>query len=247
LKLKTFHYKLIRKSFFLFLDDSLLSIRIKHLLALYLVEPVYFDNFLTIKKDKFIDRLNPDKEIMEPLAKLLEKESDFKLKVLDIGSGPITKVGYKLENKLIELYAIDPLANIYSKLLDRKNIYPPVKTIPGNMRNLSKKFDKNEFHLIYANNCLDHACNPVKAISEIFHVLKPNHYFYFSHFINEGERNNYYGLHQWNFYCINNDLFLASKTKKIEINLSKKFQHMFSIKVTVINRKIIALFLKKEN
>jgi SAM-dependent methyltransferase len=225
----------------------LISIKIRYLIGLYSVEPYYFNDFLERKKDKYLDRLNPNKRIEGFLAELLIDNTENRIKILDIGAGPITKVGYKLDNKQIELHPIDPLAKVYNRILHKKKIYPPVKTKLGNVENLSKSYGENEFDLIYANNSIDHTANPLKAIYEIHYVLKPNHYFYFSHFINEGNKNNYYGLHQWNFYCIDDNLFLSSRTKRIELNITDEFRHLFDIEITIVNRRITAKFKKLEN
>ena len=223
-----------------------MGIKIRHLIGLYLVEPHFYDGFLTEKKDKYQDRLDPNKQIEGFLAELLSDSSESRIKILDIGAGPITKVGYKLDDKQVELHPIDPLAKVYDRILRKKKIHPPVKTKHGNVEKLSKSYGKNEFDLIYANNSIDHTANPLKAIYEIFYVLKPNHYFYFSHFINEGEINNYYGLHQWNFYCINDKLFLSNRTKNIVLNISEEFRHMFDIELTTFKRRITAKFRKIE-
>ena len=237
-------YKLTRKIFFPLLNYSWFSIKIKWLIGLHLVEPHFFENYLTTKNDKYLYRLNPEMLVLEYLSELLTENSQEHVKILDVGAGPITKVGYKLANKTVELYPIDPLANIYAGILRRYNIQPPVKTILGKAEELSKQFGRNEFDLVYANNSIDHTANPVRAINEIYHVLKPNQYFYFSHFINEGEIHNYYGLHQWNFYSINDFLYLSNKTKNIEINISEEFDQRFSIEISVIKRRLTAKFKK---
>lgn len=226
------------------LNNSWINVKARYLTGLYLAEPFYFNDFLTKKKDKYLNRLNPDKRIEGDLAELLWDIPYSKVKILDVGAGPITKVGYKLDRKFIELYPIDPLAKVYNRILNKKNIHPPVKTVFGNAEKLSKQFGENEFDLIYANNSIDHTASPVKAIHEIYHVLKPNHYFYFDHFINEGEKNKYYGLHQWNFYCKNDNLFLSNRTKDIELNISEEFKNKFSISFTIIKRRVIVKFKK---
>lgn len=242
--IKNILYKLLRKIFSPLHNSSLLNIKVKWFIGLNLVEPIYFKNFLKQKKDKYLNRLNPNKKIEDALVELLTNISGNKIKILDIGAGPLTKVGYKLNNILVELYPIDPLAKTYNRILNKKNIHPPVKTIFGNVEKLSKQYSENEFDLIYANNSIDHTADPMKAINEIHYVLKPDHYFYFSHFINEGEKNNYYGLHQWNFYYKNHNLFLSNKTKVIEFNISEEFKHKFSIDINIVKRRIIAKFKK---
>ena len=237
-------YKLIRKILFPLLNYSLLSIKLRWIIGLHLIEPSYFDRFLTQKKDKYYNRLDPDKKIEDFLTELLTDISGDSIKILDIGAGPITMVGYKLNNKVVELIPIDPLAKVYTRILTRKNIHPPVRTIVGNVEKLSKQFGENEFDLVYANNSIDHTANPVKALNEIHHVIKPNHYFYFSHFINEGEINKYYGLHQWNFYYKNDSLFLSNKTKDIDLNISNEFKHKYNIEISIVKRRIVAKFKK---
>ncbi len=242
--LRNILYKLIRKMFFPFLNYSYFSIKAKWLIGLHLVEPYYFDYFLTNKKDKYLNRLNPNKKVEDHFTELLKDVSGDKIKILDVGAGPITAIGYKIEKKIVDLYPIDPLAKVYNKILKSKKIHPPVKTITGDVDRLSKQFRENEFDLIHANNSIDHTANPIKAIKEMHHVLKPNRYLYLNHFRKEGEQHNYYGLHQWNFYCENDNLFVCNKTKEIDVNISDKFKDIFSIEITVIKRRIIAKFKK---
>ena len=48
--------------------------------------------------------------------------------VLDVGSGPITHLGYQLAGQYVNITAIDPLANEYSLLFKKYNVTPPVST-----------------------------------------------------------------------------------------------------------------------
>jgi hypothetical protein len=74
---------------------------------------------------------------------LISDITNSSIKILDIGAGPITKVGYKLDNKEVELHPIDPLAKVYNRILDKRKIHPPVKTKFGNVEKLSESHGEN--------------------------------------------------------------------------------------------------------
>jgi SAM-dependent methyltransferase len=55
------------------------------------------------------------------------------------------------------------------------------------------------FDLVHAANSLDHAHDPVAAIKAAAPVVRPGGHVFLEHILNEGAREGYGGLHQWNF------------------------------------------------
>jgi SAM-dependent methyltransferase len=66
-------------------------------------------------------------------------------------------------------------------------------------KKLLDRFGSNTFDLANASNSLDHCYDPVVVIGQMLAVVKPLHYVYLWHTRNEGLREQYVGLHQWNF------------------------------------------------
>lgn len=137
-------------------------------------------------------------------------------KVLDLGSGPLSQLNYGVENKLLNLYAVDPLAEEYKKLLQKYNI-PKQKyeLIQCSGEFLSEKFGENYFDFVWIHNAIDHSQDPVKVFSEIAKVAKSGAYIFFLGWENEGKKNNYFGLHR-------HDIFWNDQEKKFKIKTHGK-------------------------
>jgi ubiquinone/menaquinone biosynthesis C-methylase UbiE len=90
-------------------------------------------------------------------------------KILDVGCGISTVLHYIPVGLK---YGIDPLANYY-RLFYR---YPKdIKIQRGSGENIP--FPDNQFDVTFCSNAIDHTSNPLKVISEINRILKPNGYF----------------------------------------------------------------------
>ncbi len=121
--------------------------------------------------------------------------------LLDVGSGPLTSLGKTMPNKTIRMRAVDPLAPEYDRMLNAQNLTPPVRTEECKGEELSSKFEAASFDLVYARNCMDHSIDPVQAFREMLAVTKPGGVVLLEHWPNEGQTEEYRGLHQWNFDC----------------------------------------------
>ncbi|PSF38937.1 hypothetical protein C7H19_02460 [Aphanothece hegewaldii CCALA 016] len=160
-----------------------------------------------------------------PFSALFNQLSDTTIKVLDVGSGPVTTVGTLLPSATIELTACDPLAEEYNSMLraiglaERANI----QKVAG--EDLSKVFEKNSFDLVHSANALDHAYDPLLCIQNMLEVCKPGGWVVVIVIENEGERENYHGLHQWNFYLSKPDqVSLCSKNKNDSIIINNQLK-----------------------
>ena len=121
------------------------------------------------------------------------------IRVLDVGAGPVTALGDYWDDKEITIVPVDPLAESYAELLARYAITLPTPTIYGLGEELVEQFGEESFHFAYACNCLDHSMDPVECYRQMMGVLKPGCSLVTFHEANEAERQNYEGLHQWNF------------------------------------------------
>lgn len=144
-------------------------------------------------------------------AKLLLPDSLESVRVLDVGAGPVTALGDLWPGKTVEIVPVDPLAETYQALLDRYAIDPPVKTKFGVGEKLVEQFGPESFDFAYACNCLDHAIDPVECYNQMLAVLRPGCSLVTFHEANEGEHQNYEGLHQWNFSVEKDRLIVWNK------------------------------------
>ncbi len=149
---------------------------------------IYFDDFVRRTDHK---------------APLRSPHSDFlflmgrDIKILDVGSGPITNIGYSLPEKNIQIFACDPNANAYNKILDKYNIFPPVRSVQIEGERLCDFFAP-EFDYITCINALDHTRFPILCIEQMVLCLKRLGGIMLIHEYDEGVKEGYRGYHKWN-------------------------------------------------
>jgi SAM-dependent methyltransferase len=192
--------------------------------------------------DDYKMRMDPDTELQEDLKELLSGIADPR--ILDVGAGPLTFMGKNIDRKPVTIIPIDALADQYDKMLSRHNIVPIIRTKKWDSENVADIVNQEEkFDLIVAQNTLDHSYDPLKAILAMPLCLKVDGTIYLRHYINEAERGNYNGLHQWNFYY-DNGLMIRSKNETFNVNellIEKYGQVWYDFKITETNE-IIYIF-----
>ena len=155
------------------------------------------------------ERMNPELELQDSLKALIPAVPGSVVRILDVGAGPLTRLGKRWAGRELQLVPLDPLAEEYKALLARLKLQPPIVTEFGHGEKLLEKFGPNYFDLAYASNSLDHSYNPLLAIEQMFTVTKPQCYVYLWHFAQVGVTEGYAGLHQWNFRIKDDDMILS--------------------------------------
>ncbi len=146
-----------------------------------------------------------------------------KPRVLDLGSGPLSRLRDNTDG--LEVYAVDPLAIEYSRLLKKYEIKSDIKLVKGTCEILGQVFRKEWFHIVYASNSLDHTMYPDLCIKQMYSMLKQYGVMYIESWVREGTQAEWKGLHQHNLVPIGDDLYLEEKdgcTKNITKDLSLK-------------------------
>jgi ubiquinone/menaquinone biosynthesis C-methylase UbiE len=169
--------------------------------------------------DQFEFRTDPRAELQPELATLLPRGAPA-CKLLDVGAGPLSALGKRLDGTALEISATDALAEHFDRLLEKNQVIPPVRTVQCNAERLTSRFSAGSFDLVFCQNALDHAYDPVAAIDEMVRVLKPAGSVFLRHFENEGYREAYSGLHQWNFTVDGGDFVIWNP--RARINLSQR-------------------------
>lgn len=182
-------------------------------------EMKFWDSWFASKGGKrpedYHARFDPEKPLQPNLARLLERtHPSGPVRILDVGAGPLTILGKKLGGREVTIVAVDPLADFYDSLLARHGIQPLVRTRKCAGEDLRAVFDENQFDLAYAHNCLDHSFDALRCIREMVAVVKPGHAAAMTHFESEAVRENYKGLHQWNFFRGENGHFCISSARE---------------------------------
>lgn len=151
--------------------------------------------------DDFRARFDPDRLLDGHLAPYVDRVDGDVVRILDVGSGPLTKLGKTHPSKRLEITATDLLASEYDGVLVELGLVPPVRTIYADAEQLVAQFGADAFDVVHAQNCIDHTGDPVRAIEQMVAVARPGGYVVLFHAENEGEREQYNQLHQWNFTC----------------------------------------------
>jgi SAM-dependent methyltransferase len=192
-----------------------------------------------------------DPQLREVLSQCLDQK-DTGQKVLDLGAGPITHLIENCDISSLEIYAVDPLADDYNRMLDQYNIQPPVRTRKGDGAKLVEAFGENFFDLTYSRNAVDHSIDPLKCIDEMIKVTKPGCFIVMQAYEREGESQNWTGLHQWNLFIARDQepsgkdtLFLQGR-KSEGVDLIKMFEDRIAlIQLIQDNSLITAVFQTK--
>jgi SAM-dependent methyltransferase len=158
---------------------------------------------------EYRERMDPELELQADLKALINAPVGAVVRILDVGAGPLTRLGKKWTGRVIQICPVDPLGKEYQGLWARLNVRPPVYTQVGYGERLLEQFDKDSFDLAYASNALDHSCDPLLAIEQMFSVIKPGCFVYLWHFAHVGLQEGYGGLHQWNFDIVEGKLILS--------------------------------------
>jgi SAM-dependent methyltransferase len=155
---------------------------------------------------------------LEPRYRELVRSDDDPVRILDVGSGPLTALGCHWPGRVLELVAVDPLADSYNQLLDELGFESPVRPVPGLVESLTDTFAPNYFDLVVAGNSLDHCADPILGIGQMLAVLKPGHVLYMVHVKNVGELVDYNGLHQWNLCPIGDDMEIWRRDRSVRLS-----------------------------
>jgi SAM-dependent methyltransferase len=166
----------------------------------------------------FAYRMDPDAQLAPHLVERLPRTLADPIEILDVGAGPMTIVGKRVGDRRACVTAIDPLAPAYDRLLDSMGLMPPVRTQHGEGERLVQRFGSNRFDMVISVNAVDHARDPLLVIRQMLCVAKPGANVVLEHTANEGERNAYAGLHQWNFTVNDGRLMLWRTGTRIDIS-----------------------------
>jgi SAM-dependent methyltransferase len=149
---------------------------------------------------EYVRRLDPDAELDPTIGAILERAGDGAT-ILDVGAGPLTVLGKKWKQSQFSIRAVDPLAELYDRLLatcGATPIVPVVRTEFALVEDLSAFFDPASFDMVHCRNALDHSFDPLQGVIEMLRIVKVGGTVMLRHNRNEAETENYGGFHQFN-------------------------------------------------
>ncbi|WP_287584794.1 methyltransferase domain-containing protein [Candidatus Borrarchaeum sp.] len=160
---------------------------------------------------------------MRQVLEILSKDFNEKLKLIDVGSGPVTSFFEYLNITAWKIITVDPLAKLYNHLNKKYKVNYPLKCIEGTGERLDELFEQNNFHLVLSQNAMDHAISPQEFINKLYYILKPGGFMNLFGFVKVGTREKWTGLHQHDLHVEGNHLFLTNREKSINnLNITKK-------------------------
>ena len=146
------------------------------------------------------------------------REDVFKVKslyTLEIGSGPNSSLSFWVDNGLLNVIAIDPLADVYKNILKKLNYKYPITPINIRAEDLMAYFREELFHIIFAQNSLDHVEDPLICFKNAYKLLKKGGFLFVCSNVKEGTRKLWLGMHKFDIYVENNKLLLADEKGEI--------------------------------
>ena len=181
-------------------------------------EIAYWKDWLETKggewPDSYRRRLDPATVIEdEALADALPDTDP--VRILDVGSGPLTSVGQKTaDGRQVDVTATDVLADAYNELLREAGVAPLTPTIRCRGEDLRTLFSPDSFDVAYSRNALDHAEDPALTIRNMLELAPV---VVLRHYRNEAEELGGRGLHQWNFDLVDDRPVVAGEGTVTEL------------------------------
>jgi len=161
--------------------------------------------------------LDPQRPLGEDIVAIIDRLGVDRVRILDVGAGPLTTIGHRHPTAHVDLVACDVLAPSYARLLRRRGITPVVPTIYADAERLRATFDAATFDVVVAGNCVDHMAQPLRAIEQMLDVVRAGGSVLLVHFVDEGKKQDYTGLHAWNLREENGTLILANERERIDV------------------------------
>ena len=202
-------------------------------------------------REDFRGRMAARREIEENKCSLARggrssnsSRSSSRLRILDVGAGPLSTLGTDCVGQPIELFPVDLLAPQYDATLMKLHLQPRVRTLYAPMEALASHFARSFFDLVHCTNALDHAQDPVRAVEQMVSIVKPRHAVKVISWINESQMENGYGMHQWDMFADAQGHFMIaarggqrvtdvtramSGTARVEVKLKAKVWHSHTI------------------
>ena len=210
-------------------------------------EIAFWDKWFRTRGDAwpedYLSRLDPNLPLADSVVQHLPRgASDVPLEILDVGAGPLTILGKQVPGRTIRITPVDPLADVYRRIMDKHGVTPPVATSWCHGELLTERFRPNTFDLVWAQNSLDHSYDPLRIIEQALTVTRPGCRVVLTHIRNEALNENYQGLHQWNFDGDGSDFVIWNP--RTRINVTKQLAHLAEIRTQLSPASVVVTLIK---
>ncbi len=158
-------------------------------------------------------RLDPSTELENYIKEVL-RSVGAKARILDVGAGPLTKLGKCWDGTRLDITAVDPLANHYNSILAKYSIHPLVITTKCEGERLREVFGENQFDLVYTRNLFNHSYDALKVIQEMVAVAKPGGFVMLERLIKDGSDPD---IRLWNLDLQSDRLNISNRDRKVDL------------------------------
>lgn len=148
-------------------------------------------------KDAFKKRLDPAQEVEGYHRDVLDRRYKDGMKILDVGSGPVSAIHSCYKGKQLHITACDPLADYYDKIMTDNDVPIRRRVLQVKGEEVGKFFHE-KFDWINCQNALDHAEDPGRVIDGMIDLLTDEGIITLAHAEDEGVAEAYRGFHKWN-------------------------------------------------
>jgi SAM-dependent methyltransferase len=184
-------------------------------------ERAFWDQYLATRglhwPEEYADRVRPDRQLDGVVADLIRSVDGDPVRVLDVGSGPLSAFAGNIPGRAIEVTAVDPLADWYGRLYERHGVMPPVRPRPGRVEELERLLPTGHFDVVAARNALDHCADPVEGVRQMLSMTRPGGWVYLEHAEREGATRRYRGLHHWDLWVADGRLRLGHRGDHVDL------------------------------
>ena len=151
--------------------------------------------------------------------------------LMDIGCALVSGFGEKIPDGYINVLSVDPLAYYYNFMnsLDNLAIEKTYRCSFGMFELISDIYGSEFADLIFIRNSMDHSFDPYRGLVKCIYTLKTGGVMKLQHQRAEAVHENWIGLHNWNFDCINNEFVIWNKENAV--NVSKQLSDIADIEV----------------
>ena len=119
-----------------------------------------------------IELFNKPNPLIDYLVPLIGDKKE--IKIADIGSGPISKIGHYLDDIKVKIYNSDK--RDFKGFYEKYNIESYVDIEYQDMEKLT--YADNFFDVVHCANALDHTVNALAAVKEMIRICKPGGWVY---------------------------------------------------------------------
>jgi len=149
--------------------------------------------------EDYANRMDPHAELDRDIKAQIHTPKGTRVKLLDVGSGPATSIGKVWTGCMLNVTAVDPLAEAYHQLYTEAMVTPPIVPIALEGERLTTMFPRDTFDIVHSKNAVDHSHNAPRVVQEMIRVAREGGIVIIYVNENVAKKENNWGFHRWNF------------------------------------------------